>query len=200
MSRVWWLYDAKFQCPFRSAEKLCMYLEGRNKPLYHPLSDIGDHVVVVNTKEVAMADELWRKQSYFHDTRYIGGKSWTSAWRMHDVDPTMIVQKAVYSALPKNLLRRSLMRRLHLFPDENVPQDVLGNVTDTIRQIQAVPKRLEDYSEEEVYNFPRLFDWPEHHEMFKRLPLEEVQEQRKKAREAMGKPKKVKNRYHKVHS
>ncbi|WAR24592.1 RM13-like protein [Mya arenaria] len=69
MSRNWWLYDAKYQCPFRSAEKLCMYLEGRHKPLYHPLSDVGDHVVVINTQHIAMVDDMWRKHHFELDTR-----------------------------------------------------------------------------------------------------------------------------------
>ena len=28
------------------------YLEGKNKPVYHPLNDTGDHVVIINSKEV----------------------------------------------------------------------------------------------------------------------------------------------------
>ena len=32
-------------------------------------ADVGDHVVVMNTRHVAMADELWRTDRYFHHTR-----------------------------------------------------------------------------------------------------------------------------------
>ena len=28
------------------------FLEGKNKPVYHPLNDTGDHVVIINSKEV----------------------------------------------------------------------------------------------------------------------------------------------------
>ena len=35
----------------------------------------------------------------------------------------------------------------------------MNNVSDVIRQIQVVPKRIEDYSPEEIENFPKLFDW-----------------------------------------
>ena len=27
-------------------------MEGKNKPVYHPLNDTGDHVVIINSKEV----------------------------------------------------------------------------------------------------------------------------------------------------
>ena len=34
-------------------------------------ADVGDHVVVINTKHVAMVEDLWRKQQYKHDTRFV---------------------------------------------------------------------------------------------------------------------------------
>ena len=38
MTRFWWLYDAKFQSPFKSAKLIALYLQGKHKPIYHPLS------------------------------------------------------------------------------------------------------------------------------------------------------------------
>lgn len=159
-----------------------MYLEGRHKPLYHPLSDIGDHVVVINTKHVAMVDDLWRKLLYSHDTRYAGGKTKTTAWHLHEADPTKIMYKAVHRAGPKNLLRPNLMRRLHLFPEEEVPEDILGNISDVIRQIQVVPKPIDSFTEEEVKAFPKIFDWPEDHVIFKRKSKEQQLEEIERAR------------------
>ena len=37
MSRIWWLYDAKYQCPFRSSRVIAGYLQGQHKPIYHAL-------------------------------------------------------------------------------------------------------------------------------------------------------------------
>lgn len=179
LARTWWLYDATGQCAYRSAEKLTCYLEGRHKPLYHPLSDIGDHVVVINSKHVAMADELWRKESFFHDSRHVGGKSEVSAWKLHEYDPTMLMYKAVKRAGPKTLQRPNQLRRLHIYPDDNVPDHIMNNVSDVIRQIQVVPKTLQEYTQEEIDAFPKLFDWPEDHVLFKRNTMEEqLHEQR----------------------
>ena len=41
-ARTWWLYDAKWQCAMKSSERMCVYLEGRHKPIYSPLSKILD--------------------------------------------------------------------------------------------------------------------------------------------------------------
>jgi len=160
-ARLWWLYDAKWQSPFKSAHVIVRYLEGRHKPIYHPLSDVGDQVVVINTKEIAMEGDLWRTFKHFHHSGYPGGFSETRAYKVHDVDPTRILYKAVYHSMKGTLLRRPRMAKLHLYPDENVPEDILRNISGEIQQVMPVPKRLDEYSQEERNKFPRLFDWPE---------------------------------------
>ena len=34
---MWWVYDAKWQCPFQSAPVIIRHLQGLHKPIYHPL-------------------------------------------------------------------------------------------------------------------------------------------------------------------
>ncbi|XP_049788390.1 39S ribosomal protein L13, mitochondrial [Schistocerca cancellata] len=160
-ARVWHVFDATWQNPFESAQMIKKYLCGLNKPIYHPMNDCGDHVVVINSKDIALPGNEWQKRAYFHHTGYPGGASWTLAWELHNKDPTMIMRKAVYHSMRGNLQRRYTMQRLHIFPDDNVPDEIMGNVTNQIRQIRPVPKRLDKYSEEEVKQFPKVMDWPE---------------------------------------
>ncbi|XP_069983419.1 large ribosomal subunit protein uL13m [Penaeus vannamei] len=158
--RMWYLYDAKWQNPFHTANKIKDYLTGSTKPIYHPLNDCGDHVVVINSRDIAMPGIEWEKRVYFHHTGYPGGASWTLAWELHQKDPTLVLRKAVYNQLSKNLLRRGRIARLHIFPDDKIPDSILQNISGQIRQLRPVPKRLDHYSEEEVKNFPKVFDWP----------------------------------------
>ena len=51
----------------------------------------GDHVVVINSKDIALCGDEWRTRVYFHHTGYPGGASWTLAWELHDKDPTMVI-------------------------------------------------------------------------------------------------------------
>lgn len=53
-------------------------------------ADCGDHVVVINSKEIAMRGDEWRKRAYYHHTGYPGGASYTLAWELHDKDPTLV--------------------------------------------------------------------------------------------------------------
>lgn len=124
------------------------------------LDDSGDHVVVINTADIALPGDEWKKRAYFHHTTYPGGASWTLAWELHSKDPTLIVKKAVYRAIGINLQRHSLMHRLHLFKGSKVPKEILENVTNQIRQLRPVPERLDRMDPEFVKNFPKIMDYP----------------------------------------
>ncbi|KAK0069979.1 39S ribosomal protein L13 mitochondrial [Biomphalaria pfeifferi] len=165
MTRTWWIYDANYQCPFKTAYRLLPYLQGLNKPVYHNDSDVGDHVVVFNTKHIAMRGDFWRTFKHFHHTKFAGGFSRASAWRVHEMDPTRILERAVYSCLAGVETRKMMMKRLHLYPEEDVPEKILENVTGQIRQVQIVPKKLTDYSQEEIDKFPKLFEYPEDYDV-----------------------------------
>ncbi|XP_037084852.1 39S ribosomal protein L13, mitochondrial-like [Pollicipes pollicipes] len=116
-SRIWHIYDAKWQNPFESAKLIAAYLKGQHKPIYHPLSDCGDHVVVTNCREIALPGPEWYQRVFFHHTGYPkGGATWTLAWELHRKNPTMIMQRA--------------------------------------------PRRLDSYTEQEVRDFPKVFDYP----------------------------------------
>jgi large subunit ribosomal protein L13 len=136
------------------------YLKGQHKPIYHPLNDCGDHVVVINTSEIALPGDEWKKRAYFHHSTYPSGATWTLAWELHSKDPTLIVKKAVYRALKINLQRFNTMQRLHIFKDDNVPKEILENVTNQIRQLRPVPQRLSQMDAEYVKSFPKVMEPP----------------------------------------
>lgn len=160
-SRLWHLYDAKWQNPFDSAVLITKYLSGKNKPIFHTLSDCGDHVVVINTAEIAMPDTEWRYRMYRHHTMRAGGESFTPAWELQNKDPTKVLWKAVYKECGPTLLRHTRMQRLHLFPDDSIPKEIAENICSQIRQLRPVPKRLKEYTQEELDKFPKIFEWPE---------------------------------------
>jgi large subunit ribosomal protein L13 len=72
----------------------------------------------------------------------------------------MIMKKAVYNSMTGNLQRRYNMERLHLFTGAEVPQEMLENVTNQIRQPRKVPKRLDHIDVKDVESFPKIMDYP----------------------------------------
>ncbi|KAB7496185.1 39S ribosomal protein L13, mitochondrial [Armadillidium nasatum] len=158
--RTWYLYDMKWQNPFHSARKIAYVLSGRNKPIFEDRTDCGDHVVAINSRHISLPGNEWEKRVYYHHTGYPGGATWTLAHELHAKDPTIIVEKAVYSALDKDLTRHGRMRKLHIFPDDKVPEKIMQNVTHQLRQMRPVPVRLDHIPKDVVDNFPKIFDWP----------------------------------------
>lgn len=71
------------------------------------------------------------------------------------------MKKAVYTDITSNLLRRTQMERLHIFPGTEIPEEIKKNISGQIRPLRQVPKRLQEYSNEEIKSFPKLFDYPQ---------------------------------------
>lgn len=70
------------------------------------------------------------------------------------------MQKAIYRELPKNLQRRHIMQRLHIFPDDKIPKDMLENISNQIKQQRYVPIRLDHIPQKEIDDFPQLLKYP----------------------------------------
>ncbi|NWI68533.1 RM13 protein, partial [Todus mexicanus] len=68
-----------------------------------------------------------------------------------------IVKLTVYRMLPKNLQRRTMMQRLHLFPEDVIPEDIKMNLLQEIPQPRAIPRRLDEYTPEEIAAFPQVW-------------------------------------------
>uniref|UniRef100_A0A8C0GJP9 Uncharacterized protein n=1 Tax=Chelonoidis abingdonii TaxID=106734 RepID=A0A8C0GJP9_CHEAB len=62
--------------------------------------------------------------------------------------------------LPKNLHRRTIMQRLHLFPEEIIPEEIYNNLVEELAQPCRILKRLDEYTQEEIDAFPMLWTPP----------------------------------------
>ncbi|CAM9431729.1 large ribosomal subunit protein uL13m [Lampetra fluviatilis] len=159
-SRMWYLLDARLQPPGKVAKLCAMHLKGQNKPIYHALNDCGDHVVVINTRHIAFSGNKWDQKVYSSHSGYAGGFKQVIAKDLHKKDPTAIVRLAVYGMLPSNLLRKTQMMRIHLFPDADIPEDIRRNLVQELEQPRVPPRTLRQYSKEDVEAFPRVWTPP----------------------------------------
>lgn len=140
-------------------------LKGKHKPIYHDLSDCGDHVVIINSKEIAFSGNKWEQKVYSSHSGYPGGFKQVTAAQLHQKDPKAIVKLAIYGMLPKNLHRRTMMQRLHIFADDVLPDNIKANLTEELPQPRKIPKKLNEYTQEEIDAFPKLWTPPEDYKM-----------------------------------
>ncbi|KAL2101926.1 hypothetical protein ACEWY4_003687 [Coilia grayii] len=160
-ARSWFVIDARMQPPGKIATMCAIRLQGKHKPIYHALSDCGDHVVVMNTRHIALSGNKWEQKIYSSHTGYPGGFKQVTAAQLHHKDPQALVRLAVYGMLPKNLLRRTMMQRLHLFAEGELPEEIVRNLTEELPQPRIIPRALPEYTQEERDAFPRLWTPPE---------------------------------------
>ena len=106
-------------------------LEGKNKAVFHPTTDCGDHVVVINSQDISLLGREWQYRVYYHHTGYpasfkhvggVNGQLWIPAWQLHDRDPTLILWKACYNNMDNTMMRKNCIARLHIFPGSEVVQ------------------------------------------------------------------------------
>ena len=90
--RVWYLLDGKMQPPGKLAALASVRLQGLQKPVYHQLSDCGDHVVIMNTRHIAFSGNKWEQKVYSSHTGYPGGFKQVTAAQLHWKDPVAIVK------------------------------------------------------------------------------------------------------------
>ena len=73
ITRAWHLIDAEGQVLGRLAVQVAVLLRGKNKPIFTPHVDTGDHVVVVNAEKVVLTGDKLRQKLYRHHSGYPGG-------------------------------------------------------------------------------------------------------------------------------
>lgn len=49
-------------------------------------------MIVINSADIALPGDEWKKRVYFHHTGYPGGASWTLAWQLHNKDPVLVIR------------------------------------------------------------------------------------------------------------
>ena len=112
LTRKWHLIDAKGKTVGRLATQVATLLRGKHKPIFTPHLDTGDHVVVVNARNVKVTGNLKPLQmKYYHYSGYPGGLKETTFEKMLLKKPEEVFRLAVRRMLPKNRLGRILHRK-----------------------------------------------------------------------------------------
>lgn len=119
VSRRWILIDAS-QAPLgRTATTIAKHLIGKYKPTYTPHVDGGDHVVVINAKNVPVTGEKELQKKYYRHSGFPGGIRDARLEEVREKYPERIIEMAVKGMIPKNKLQADRMQRLRVFAGED---------------------------------------------------------------------------------
>ena len=121
IKRNWHLFDASKENLGRLASRVAVILRGKDKVSFTPHLDEGDFVVVVNSDNLKVTGNKLEDKIYYHYSGYHGGIKEISLEKLMEKDSTEVIKKAVFGMLPKNKLRKEMMKRLRVFKEEEHP-------------------------------------------------------------------------------
>ena len=121
INRQWHLIDVKGKILGRIATQIAGHLIGKSKSYYVPYLDCSDHVVVINSSQIAVTGKKKEQKIYRHYSGFPGGQKEKLYKDAIKNQRERIIRQAVSGMLPKNKLRDSMLRRLYIFPDDNHP-------------------------------------------------------------------------------
>jgi len=121
VKRKWHVVDAKGEILGRLATQVATLLRGKHKPIFTPHVDTGDHVIVVNAKDIRLTGKKLKNKIYHHHTGYPGGLKSISAEHLLQKKPTELVSKAIRGMLPKTTLGKHMAKKLRVYPGPDHP-------------------------------------------------------------------------------
>jgi len=117
----WYVIDAADQVLGRVATKAATILTGKHRPQYAPFLVSGDHVIILNAGKIKLTGQKLEQKVYRHHTLYPGGLREVAAKKVFENNPDHMVIEAVLGMLPKNKLRKRMVKRLKVYVNDQHP-------------------------------------------------------------------------------
>jgi len=115
IERKWYVIDAEDKALGRVAAEVAKILRGKNKPIFTPHVDTGDHVIIINAAKVKLTGNKLLQKTYFRHSGYPGGTTFTTAGKLLAERPERLMELAVKGMLPKNTLGRQMYHKLKVY-------------------------------------------------------------------------------------
>ena len=119
--RKWYVIDLEGATLGRVAVKVADILRGKNKPIFTPHLDAGEHVIAINAAKVRVTGNKMQDRVYYRYSGYPGGLRGRNMTEMLQKKPEEVFRQAVKRMMPKNRLGRKMFRKLHVYAGSDHP-------------------------------------------------------------------------------
>ncbi len=119
IDREWYVVDAANVPLGRLSSEVAQLLRGKHKPTFAPHMDMGDYVIVINAKQVAVTGTKETSKVYYRHSGFPGGIKAETVETVRARHPERLIQNAVKGMLPKNRLGRATFSKLRVYPGQN---------------------------------------------------------------------------------
>jgi large subunit ribosomal protein L13 len=111
----WYVVDARGQTLGRLAANVARVLRGKHRPLYTPHVNTGEHVIVINARDIVVTGNKRTMKTYDRYSGYPSGRRVRTFEESIARDPTFPVMHAVRGMLQHNTLGADQLKRLRVY-------------------------------------------------------------------------------------
>ncbi len=115
--------DASDKILGRMATEVAVLLQGKNRTDYTPNLVGENKVIITNTAKVKLSRKKAEAKEYYRHSGYPGGIKKDKYKDLLKKDPNELVRKAVFGMLPKNKLRKKMLKNLTLYAHASTKKD-----------------------------------------------------------------------------
>jgi len=115
IDRKWYVVDATGKPLGRLASEVAKILRGKNKPIYTPHIDTGDHVIIINADQILLTGHKLDQKMYRTHSGRPGSMKETPYRKFIAERSDKAVYEAVKGMLPKNSLGRKMLTKLRVY-------------------------------------------------------------------------------------
>lgn len=111
----WYLVDARGQTLGRLAANVARVLRGKHRPLYTSHVNTGEHVIVINARDIVVTGRKRTLKTYDRYSGYPSGRRVRTFEEALARDPTFPIVHAVRGMLQHNTLGADQLKRLRVY-------------------------------------------------------------------------------------
>ena len=122
IERKWYVLDAAGKPLGKTAVRAADLLRGKGKVTFTPHADCGDNVIIINAGKAVLTGKKAEQKFYRTHSGWVGGLKETPYRILMQEKPEVAMRVAVKGMLPKNIVAKDSLKRLHIYADANYEQ------------------------------------------------------------------------------
>ncbi len=132
IERKWYILNAAGKPLGKTAVAAADLLRGKHKPTFTPHADCGDCVIIINAGKAVLTGKKPDQKIYRTHSGWVGGLKETKYRTLMAEKPELAMRVAVRGMLPKNIIAKDSLKRLHIYADEKFEQQAQKPETWTV--------------------------------------------------------------------
>ena len=115
IERKWYVLDAANKPLGKTAATAATLLRGKHKPEFTPHADCGDCVIIINAEKAILTGKKLDQKYYRTHSGWVGGLKETKYRLLMQEKPEVAVRVAVRGMMPRNIITKDSLSRLHIY-------------------------------------------------------------------------------------